>query len=116
LTILSANYTIGAATVYAASFTEEQNTVTSIDTVGSMFGVKYVVSATTFMASTGRSNEKSTTNVDKKIMGYGADYVMSKRTSLYALNDNRDADTNTTAATAAAGITKRTSVGIRHTF
>jgi predicted porin len=116
LTILSANYTIGAATVYAASFTEKQNTATSIDTAGSMFGVKYVMGATTFMASTGRSNEKSTANVDKKIMGYGADYAMSKRTSLYARYDNRDADTNTTVATATAGITKRTSVGIRHTF
>jgi len=117
LTIMSANYAINsAATVYYASWTEKQNTSTSIDVAGSMFGAKYMMGDTTFFFSTGKSNEKSTANVDKKITGYGADYALSKRTALYARYDNRDADTNTTAATAAAGITKRTSVGIRHTF
>jgi len=116
LSMLSANYTIGAATVYAGSWTEKQNTATSIDVAGQMFGAKYAMGDTTFFFSTGKSNEKSTANVDKKITGYGADYALSKRTALYARFDNRDADTNTTAATAAAGITKRTAIGIRHTF
>jgi len=116
LTIMSANYAIGAATVYAASWTEKQNTATAIDTAGQMFGAKYAMGATTFMVSTGRNNEKSAANVDKKIMGYGADYALSKRTNLYVRYDNRDADTNTTAATSAAGVTKRTAVGVRHTY
>ena len=117
LTIMSANYAINsAAKVFYASWTEKQNTATSIDVAGSMFGGSYAMGETTFLFSTGRSNEKSTANVDKKITGYGANYAMSKRTTLYARYDNRDADTNVTAATAAAGITKRTSVGIRHTF
>jgi len=116
LTIMSANYAIGNATLYAASWTEKQNTSTAMDTAGQMFGAKYAMGATTFLISTGKSNEKSTANVDKKITGYGVDYAMSKRTNLYARFDNRDADTNTTAATAAAGITKRSAVGIKHTF
>jgi predicted porin len=116
LSLLSANYQIGAATVYGARWTEKQNTATAIDQVGQMFGAKYTVGATSFMISTGSSNEKSTANVDKKILGYGVNHDLSKRTTLYARLDTRDADTNTAGATAAAGVTKRTAVGIRHTF
>jgi predicted porin len=81
-----------------------------------MFGAKYAMGATTFMVSTGRNNEKSTANVDKKIMGYGADYALSKRTNLYVRYDNRDANTNVTSADSTNGVTKRTAVGVRHTF
>ena len=116
LTIMSANYVIGAATVYAASWTEKQNTATSIDTAGTMFGGKYKLGQTTLFVSTGKNNEKSTANVDKKIMGYGADYELSKRTNLYVRYDNRDANTNVTSADSTNGVTKRTAVGIRHTF
>ena len=116
LSMLSANYKIGAATVYGGRWTEKQNTATAIDQTGQMFGAKYTVGATSVMWSTGSSNEKSTANVDKKILGYGVDHELSKRTNLYARFDTRDADTNTAGATAAAGVTKRTAVGIRHTF
>ena len=116
LSILSANYTIGAATVYGATWTEKQDTSTAMNTSGRMIGAKYVMGATTLMASMGSSNEKSTANVDKKIAGIGADYALSKRTNLYARYDTRDADTNVATDAAASGVTKRTAFGVRHTF
>lgn len=116
LSILSANYTIGAATVYGATWTEKQNTTTEVSTSGRMIGAKYVMGATTLMASMGSSNDKTTANVDKKIAGIGADYALSKRTALYARYDTRDANKNDGGDTSTTGVTKRTAVGIRHTF
>jgi predicted porin len=116
LSILSANYTIGAAKVFAASWTEKQDTTTAVNAAGRMIGASYTMGATTLMASMGSSNDKTTTNVDKKIAGIGADYALSKRTALYARMDTRDADKNVSADTAAAGVTKRTAIGVRHAF
>lgn len=116
LSILSANYTIGAATVYGATWTEKQDTSTAINTSGRMIGAKYVMGATTLMASMGSSNDKTSDNIDKKIAGIGADYALSKRTALYARYDTRDANKNNAADTAVAGSTKRTAIGVRHTF
>ncbi len=112
LNILSANYTIGAATVYGAYWTEKQNTATAVDAKSYMLGAKYVMGATTLMASMGNNNDKTAANVDKKIYGLGADYALSKRTALYARYDVRDAD----SVSAADDKTKRTAIGVRHTF
>ena len=68
------------------------------------------------MASMGSSNDKTSDNIDKKIAGIGADYALSKRTALYARYDTRDANKNNAADTAVAGSTKRTAIGVRHTF
>ncbi len=112
LSILSANYTIGAATVYAATFTEKQDTSTAINTAGRVVGAKYVMGATTLMASMGSSNEKSTANVDKKIAGIGVDYALSKRTNAYVRYENKDGDTNSSANDKVT----TTAFGIKHTF
>jgi predicted porin len=116
LSILSANYTIGATTVYAASFSEKQDTATAVETSGRMFGAKHTMGAITLMASMGSSNEKSAANVDKKITGIGADYALSKRTNAYVRYENRDADKNVATDATASGITKVTAIGVRHTF
>lgn len=112
LSILSANYTVGAATFYAATFTEKQDTATEINTAGNVFGAKYVMGATTLLASMGSSNEKSTANVDKKIAGIGADYALSKRTNAYVRYENKDGDKNS----AANDKVTTTAFGIKHTF
>jgi predicted porin len=114
--LLSANYTIGAAKVFAASWTEKQDTSTAVDAAGRMIGASYTMGATTLMASMGNSNDKTSANVDKKISGIGADYALSKRTNLYVRMDSRDANKNSATDDAANGTTKRTAVGVRHTF
>jgi predicted porin len=112
ISILSANYTIGAATVYGATFTEKQNTSTEINTSGSVIGAKYVMGATTLMASMGSSNEKSAANADKKIAGIGADYALSKRTNAYVRYETKDGNKNDTANDKVT----TTAFGIKHTF
>jgi predicted porin len=116
LSILSANYAIGAAKVFVASWTEKQDTTTAVSTSGRMFGASYTMGATTLMASMGSSNDKTTDNVDKKIAGIGADYALSKRTNLYARFDTRDANKNSGTDDATNGTTKRTAFGVKHTF
>jgi predicted porin len=116
LSILSANYTFGAAKLFAATWTEKQDTTTPVDTSGRMIGASYTIGATTLMASMGASNDKTTADVDKKIRGIGADYALSKRTALYARIDSRDANKNSSTDDATNGTTKRTAIGLRHTF
>jgi predicted porin len=116
LSVLSANYTIGATKLFAATWTEKQDTSTAVDTSGRMIGVSYTMGATTLLASMGSSNDKTTADVDKKIRGIGADYALSKRTNLYVRMDSRDANKNSSTDDSSNGTTKRTAVGIRHTF
>ncbi len=110
LNTLAANYTMGAATLMGAYWTEKQGT--TVDANGYMIGGKYAMGATTLIASMGKNNDKTTNNVDKKIYGIGADYALSKRTALYARFDVRDAD----SVSAADDKTKRTAIGVRHSF
>ncbi len=116
LSILSANYTIGATKVFAATWTEKQDTSTAVDTSGRMIGVSYNMGATTLLASMGSSNDKTTANVDKKVRGIGADYALSKRTNAYVRYESRDANKNSSTDDSTNGTTKVTAVGIRHTF
>ncbi len=118
LSILSANYTIGAATLYGATWSEKQDTSTAVNTSGRMIGAKYAMGATTLMASMGTSDDKVGANggVDKKIAGVGADYALSKRTNLYVRYDTRDANKNSATDDATNGSTKRTAIGVKHTF
>ncbi|TXG76873.1 porin, partial [Candidatus Dojkabacteria bacterium] len=110
LNTLAANYTMGAATLMGAYWTEKQGT--TVDANGYMIGGKYAMGATTLIASMGKNNDKTTKNVDKKIYGIGADYALSKRTALYARFDVRDAN----SVSADDDKTKRTAIGVRHTF
>ncbi len=110
LNVLAANYTMGAATVYGAYWTEKQ--AAAVDAKSYMLGAKYVIGATTVMASVGNNNDKLAANADRKIYGIGADYALSKRTALYARYDNRDGN----STSAADDKTKRTAIGVRHTF
>jgi predicted porin len=114
LTTAAANYTIGATTVYGAYWTEKQGT--AVDAQAYMLGAKYTMGATSLMASMGNRNDKTSNNVDKKVLGIGAEYALSKRSALYARFETRDANTNSGADTAAAGATKTTAVGVRHSF
>jgi len=114
LTTLAANYQIGAARVFAAYWTEKLGTTTDVQSYS--LGANYVMGPYTFAVSMANSNDKTTNNVDRKILGLGADYALSKRTALYARYEDRDANKNSSADTAAAGVTKTTHVGVRHTF
>ena len=114
ITILSANYQMGAARLFASTWTEKMGT--TFDAQSYSLGANYVIGAYTFAASMANNNDKTATNADRKIMGLGVDYALSKRSALYARYESRDANKNVSADTSAAGVTKTTHVGVRHTF
>jgi predicted porin len=114
ITIAAANYQIGAARVFASTWTEKMGT--TINASSYSLGANYVMGAYTFAASMANNNDKTSTNADRKIMGLGVDYALSKRSALYARYESRDANKNVAADTSAAGVTKTTHVGVRHTF
>jgi predicted porin len=121
LTTMAANYTIGAATFYAANWTEKATATTTTytagyDIKGNMFGAKYVMGAVTVMASMGKSNDATSVNIDRSVTGLGADYALSKRTNLWARYENRDANKNSVTDDASNGSTKTMAAGVRHTF
>jgi predicted porin len=129
LTTFAANYTIGATKIYAAMWTEKNTLSTphnSVDSAGNMIGVKHTMGKIDLMASTGKRNNKNAaqaataggalTDKDVSVTGLGADYNFSKRTAAWVRYETRDANTNVTAETSAAGVTKTTAVGIRHNF
>jgi predicted porin len=115
---LAANYTMGDLRVHAGMWSEKQNLATPVDVAGRIFGARYAMGNIALMASMARTDDKSTANVDRKISGLGVDYSIggSKRSTLWARYENRDANKNISADTNAAGTTKTTAVGIRHTF
>ena len=128
LNTLAANYTMGATTVFAARWTEEQTasaaTSTKLDAVGTMIGARHIMGAFTFMGSYAKRDDKSVdnftqpagaanggavtyANADRKILGLGVDYALSKRTAIWARYQSIDPNTNrsgvnTTVPTAAA--------------
>jgi predicted porin len=119
LTTLAANYTVGAVKVLGAVWTEKHDRATAADDVdakGTMIGAQYTIGKIDLKVSQGKRDSRVATNVDKKVTGIGADYNFSKRTAAWVRMENRDADTNVTADTSAAGVTKTTAVGIRHNF
>jgi predicted porin len=129
LTTLAANYTIGATKIYAAMWTEKNTLSTphnSVDSAGNMIGVKHTMGKIDLMASMGKRNNKNAaqaaaaggalTDKDVSVTGLGVDYNFSKRTAAWVRMESRDANTNVTAETSAAGVTKTTAVGIRHNF
>ncbi len=114
ITIVGANYQMGPARLFASTWTEKMGTTFNAQSYS--LGANYVMGAYTFAASMANNNDKTTANADRKITGLGVDYALSKRSSVYARYENRDANTNVATDNAAAGVTKTTHVGIRHTF
>jgi len=140
LTTMAANYTMGAATVYAMYWTEKQDTVasttTKLDAVGTQLGARYISGPWTFMGAYSVRDDKSTANAtassgstvyadsDRKTIGLGVEYALSKRSALYARYQSVDPNTNrsglntTTSGNSTASFDKvtTTAVGVRHTF
>jgi predicted porin len=143
LSTLAANYTIGATTVYAAYWTEDQtvsaSTAVKLDAVGTMLGAKHVMGALTLMGSYAVRDDKSTSandvvgtasavsygNSDRKILGLGADYALSKRTAVWVRYQSIDPNTNRSGMnTTSTNLNTQssfdavttTAVGVRHTF
>ncbi len=116
LNTFAANYKLGGATVYGGMWTEKSTNATATDIAGRIFGVKYTMGAIDLLGSMAQTNDKSAANVDRKINGLGVDYNLSKRTAVYARYESRDANTNNSADTTAAGVTKTTAFGMRHSF
>ena len=116
LNTVAANYTVGAARIMGAMWTEKQNTTPAVDVSGYVLGANYDLGTVELKASIGATNDKSAANVDRKILGLGADYKLSKRSALWARYENRDANKNLGDDVSAAGTTKTFAVGVRHTF
>ena len=119
LTTLAGNYKFGDTTANLGWWTEDDKTSAGVQTnqtKGYSIGASHVMGRTTFRASAARNNSTISTNIDNKILGFGVDYELSKRTSLYGRFEDRDANTNSSADTAADGITRTWHGGVRHTF
>jgi predicted porin len=138
--ILGANYTMGAATVYAGYSTtktsEGQTATASEDSKSWNIAGKYVFGQYDFLANylVRKSNLSSTNAAGAAITGYeptqtllglGVNYNLSKRTNLYAryeaisgLNAKAAAAANGAPAVSAFGDAKQTvtAIGVKHTF
>jgi len=114
LSALSANYTVGAWTIYGIRSQEKQDTATPFEGVTAIYGAKYVMGQYDFLISNGKSNETTAANVDKSIQGYGVNYNASKRSTIYARYEIKNSNLNDT--TGANTKTTTTMVGLKHTF
>lgn len=115
--VLGANYTIGAATLYAAYMDGDIKAATGsvttdpVEAKAYRLAAKYNLGAVDLIASYQESELKSGANNGKKDKNTGlrADYSLSKRTVAYVGYENwngiADADTR-----------KATAVGVRHSF
>ena len=127
LNTLAANYTMGATTVFAMTWSEKQDTsaasAVALDAVGTQVGARHISGPWTFMGAYSKRDDKSTANVtnlasggvsyanaDRTTLGLGADYALSKRTAVYFRYQAVDPNTNrsgmnstSTTATSSAG-------------
>ena len=113
LNTLSANYTMGATTLYAMRWTEKQDTSAAtavrLDAVGTQVGAKHVAGAWTFMGAYSKRDDKTTSaddktsttsnaitygNADRTTLGLGSDYALSKRTAIWVRYQAVDPNTN----------------------
>jgi len=121
LTTVSASGRVAGATLRVGYWTEKATTTAggatpTTDANSYSLGVSYPIGAVAVHGFMIKNNDRLAANADRELLGLGADYSLSKRTAAYLRYENRDANTNSTADTAAAGETKITHVGIRHTF
>jgi predicted porin len=114
-TAFAANYTMGAATVYAGMTTSKttgQASATTFDVKSSNVAIKYAVTPMIdVLANTVKVTDKPGAK-DQSLNAVSAIYKMSKSTSAYATYQKGD----TNKADAAAGEYKQTIVGLRHQF
>ena len=117
-TLLSANYNMGAATVYGGitQYKATASGATADQTSSMNFGVKYQVSGTTSVQLSTASRKDKTPGVanaaNASLMALGADYALSKRTTAYGRYETMD----TTKASDTAGKSNLLAIGIKHTF
>ena len=115
-TFAAANYTIGAATVYAGMTTGKSTGLsTDFEVKSSNVAIKYAVTPMIdVLANTVKVSDKVTaTAKDQSLMSLSAIYKFSKRTSAYATYQKYDTDKS--SATKANEATQ-TIVGMRHQF
>jgi predicted porin len=120
---IGANYTIGAAKVFAFNQTakaDEDGTTAKFDTKYTSFGANYTMGATTLLAQTGSYKNQLVTSGSNKttLTSLGADYALSKRTTAYVRYEKiKDEGSNLFVASAGqAGDIKRTALGLVHSF
>ena len=116
--LLSANYVMGATTVYGGytTFKATDNTGTTDNTSSLNFAVKYQVSgAMSVMASMAKRSDKVTRATEAQngsLIGLGFDYAMSKRTTGFGRYETIDSN----KADGANGKSNLLALGIKHTF
>ena len=113
LNTLAANYTMGATTVFAMTWTEKQDTSAAtaipLDAVGTQVGARHISGPWTFMGAYSKRDDKTAStverassssnavtygNADRTTFGLGADYALSKRTAVYFRYQAVDPNTN----------------------
>jgi predicted porin len=113
LNTLAANYTMGATTVFAMTWTEKQDTSAAsavpLDAVGTQVGARHISGPWTFMGAYSKRDDKTTSavdrtsttsnavtyaNADRTTLGVGADYALSKRTAIWFRYQAVDPNTN----------------------
>jgi predicted porin len=111
----AANYTMGAATVYAGMTTSKtEGEGSAFDVKSSNVAIKYAVTPMIdVLANTVKVTDKAASSPkDQSLNAVSAIYKFSKRTSAYATYQKGDTD----KSSATAGEYKQTIVGLRHQF
>lgn len=132
LTVLGANYNLGALTLYAGYQNQKSDNgaVAQSATTGVNVGAKYVMGVNTFMANAGRlsgantaANVAASNNNSASLIGLGYEYALAKNAAVVAryerIGDNAALGVAaTTGYAAVAGNNDRTrmGVGIRYNF
>ena len=140
--VLSANYNMGATTLYAGyTTTKSSGNVAAEDATSYNVAFKYTMGATDLLGNytvrTSNLNPATATAYNSstvvgslannaKMLGLGVDYNLSKRTALYARYELADVNTDgkvgvavssaTAASVTGGSVTTATMVGIRHAF
>jgi predicted porin len=111
--VLAANYTFGAATVYAGYTTNKNSTTALSDSSSTNVAIKYAVSGALSLAGNYvKRSDKNALGANGKLLGLGADYALSKRTSAYARYEKFDNNVGNDAT----GDSKVYGFGVRHAF
>ena len=118
--ILSGNYTMGPATLYAGWTSSKNNGVTGVATTADSrswnLGLKYAVSgALSLAANLLRVDDKTTADKDRNLNAIGFDYTLSKRSTVYGRYENGDNDKNGVTGANVGNFT-RYQLGMRHSF
>jgi predicted porin len=116
--MLSANYNLGAATVYGAWWAGDSTTSTTaaVHVSGNRYAVKYDMGTVVAALQYTQAVVGSTTTTTSKAIGARADYNFSKTAAAYVGYENVDTGVAATTNTTTAGVRKITSIGLRKSF